>query len=189
MNQLYKLLIEAGPLVIFFVANAQVGIFNATAIFMVVMIVAMIAAKVLLKEISLMMWISVGLVVVFGSATIYFEDETFIKLKPTILYSLFAATLLLGTALKKPFIRTVMEAGFPPMEDIAWDKMNFRWGLFFVFCALLNEYVWRNYDTDTWIAAKLWLFMPLSFVFALSQLPLIMKYQMGEPEPEKDSAD
>ncbi|WP_417316710.1 septation protein A [Emcibacter sp.] len=189
MNQLYKLLIEAGPLVIFFVANGQVGIFSATAIFMVVMIISMIASKILLGQISTMMWISVGLVVVFGSATIYFEDETFIKLKPTILYSMFAATLLLGTALKKPFIRNVMEAGFPPMEDIAWHKMNFRWGLFFIVCALLNEYVWRNYSTDTWIAAKLWLFLPLSFVFAMAQLPLIMKYQKEEPAEDTPSTD
>lgn len=188
MNQLYKLLIEAGPLVIFFVANSKVGIYNATAIFMVVMILAMIASKVLLKEISLMMWISVGLVVVFGSLTIYFEDETFIKIKPTILYSLFAAALLLGSALRKPFIRNVMEAGFPPMEDIAWHKMNLRWGLFFVFLAVLNEYIWRNFDTDFWLKSKLWLFLPLSFVFALAQFPLIMKYQIPEEE-SSDSSD
>ncbi|WP_138381008.1 septation protein A [Luteithermobacter gelatinilyticus] len=186
MNQLYKLLIEAGPLVIFFIANGQWGIYAATAVFMTAMIISMVASRILLKEISLMLWLSVALVTIFGGATLYFEDEAFIKIKPTILYSLFAAVLLLGTLLKKPFIRNVMEAGFPPLEDVAWTKMNFRWGVFFLFCALLNEYIWRTYDTQTWIAAKLWLFMPLSFVFAMAQVPLIMKYQIEEDAPEKE---
>ncbi len=189
MKQVIKLLIEMGPIVVFFYANSYYadenglgGIIPATKIFMVAMAISMIFSKILLKKITIMLWISAGLVAIFGGLTIYFDNEIFIKIKPTILYTLFSLTLLGGYAFGKPFIKNLMEAGFPPMAEIAWMKMSRNWGLFFIGCALLNEYVWRNYSNEDWISAKIWVFMPLSFVFAMAQMPLVMKHQIDEED-------
>ena len=145
MNQLIKLLIELGPIIIFFYANGQYadengmgGIVPATKVFMVAMSISMICSKLILKKIATMLWISAVLVGVFGGRTIYFDSELFIKIKPTILYTFFAITLLVGYAKGKPLIKTLMEAGFPPIKDIAWMKMSRNWGLYFAFSAILN---------------------------------------------------
>ncbi|MAU40918.1 MAG: septation protein A [Kordiimonas sp.] len=189
MNQLLKLLIEAGPIILFFIANGQWGLMTATAIFMAAMIVSMGMSYALTKHIPLMLWISVFLVLVFGGATLYFDDELFIKLKPTILYGLFSVTLMFGYLTKRPLIKTLFESGFPPLADIAWHKMTRNWGLFFAAMALLNEYIWRNYATDTWIASKLAVFLPLSLVFAMAQTPLILKYQQDDDTDDSPSAN
>lgn len=192
MNQIIKLLIELGPLVVFFYANSHFsdesgvgGIIPATQVFMVAMAISMVCSKIFLKKIAVMLWISAGLVCVFGGLTVYFDNEIFIKLKPTILYTLFAITLLGGYAAGKPFLKNLMEAGFPPIEDIAWLKMSRNWGFFFIACAILNEILWRSLSNADWIAAKIWVFMPLSFVFAMAQMPIVMKYQIEE-EGEED---
>jgi len=193
MNQIIKLLIEIGPIVVFFYANGTYsdadgagGIIPATKIFMVAMIISMIFSKIIFKKIAIMLWVSAGLVAIFGGLTIYFDNEIFIKVKPTILYGLFAATLLGGYAFGKPFIKNLMEAGFPPMEEIAWMKMSRNWGLFFVGCAILNEILWRNLSNADWIATKIWVFIPLSFIFALAQMPIVMKYQLDEDDEKED---
>lgn len=187
MKQVIKLLIELGPIIVFFYANGEYsdengagGIIPATKIFMVAMAISMICSKIFLKKIAMMLWVSAALVSIFGGLTIYFDSEIFIKLKPTILYSLFAITLLGGYAVGKPFIKNLMEAGFPPIEDIAWMKMSRNWGLFFLGCAILNEILWRNLNNADWIAAKLWVFMPLSFIFAIAQMPIVLKHQLEE---------
>lgn len=151
---------------------------------MVAMAVSMICSKIFLKKIAVMLWVSAALVGVFGGLTIYFDSEVFIKIKPTILYSFFAVILLGGYAMGKPFMKTLMEAGLPPIEEIAWMKISRNWGLFFVFSAILNEALWRNLSNADWIAAKLWIFMPLSFIFAMSQMPMIMKHQIEEAEED-----
>ncbi len=191
MNQIIKLLIELGPLVVFFYANSHYsdengvgGLIPATQVFMVAMAISMVASKILLKKIAVMLWISAGLVGVFGGLTVYFDSEIFIKIKPTILYTLFAITLLGGVAFGKPLLKNLMEAGMPPIEEIAWMKMSRNWGLFFICCAILNEVLWRNLSNADWISAKIWVFMPLSFVFAFAQMPIIMKHQIEEDEAE-----
>ncbi len=189
MNQIIKLLIELGPIVVFFYANSHYsdengmgGIIPATKVFMVAMMISMVCSKIILKKIALMLWISAGLVAIFGGLTIYFDNEIFIKLKPTILYTLFAATLLGGYLAGKPLLKNIMEAGFPPIEDIAWMKMSRNWGLFFVGCAVLNEILWRTLNNADWIATKIWVFMPLSFIFAMAQMPIVMKHQIDEDD-------
>ncbi|MDG1438946.1 MAG: septation protein A [Emcibacteraceae bacterium] len=191
MNQIIKLLIELGPIVVFFYANGQYsdengvgGIIPATKVFMVAMAVAMVCSKIFLKKIAMMLWISAVLVGVFGGLTIYFDSEIFIKIKPTILYTFFALVLLVGYAMGKPFMKTLMEAGFPPIEDIAWMKMSRNWGLYFLFSAILNEILWRNLSNADWLAAKIWVFMPMSFIFAMAQMPIIMKHQIEEPKDD-----
>lgn len=186
---LIKLLIELGPIALFFYlydAKDMETVYTAVGGFMAAMVVSLIASKMLLKEISLMLWISCGLVMILGGLTIYFHNELFIKIKPTILYSLFAVTLLGGVAFNKPFIKNVMEAGFPPMAHSDWMKLSRNFGLYFVGCAILNEYIWRNFDFETWIATKIWVFVPLSFVMMLTQMPTLMKYMQDEPPKGDD---
>ena len=191
MNQIIKLLIELGPLIIFFYANSHYadengagGLIPATKIFMVVMPISMICSKIFLKKIALMLWITAGFVGVFGGLTIYFDSEIFIKIKPTIIYSLFGTILLGGYAAGKPFIKNLFEAGLPSVEEIAWMKMSRNWGLYFLASAMLNEYIWRNYSNEEWLWSKIWVFMPLSFVFAMAQMPIIMKHVIEEEGAE-----
>ncbi|MDG1708947.1 MAG: septation protein A [Emcibacteraceae bacterium] len=191
MNQIVKLLIELGPIVVFFYANGQYsddngvgGIIPATKVFMVAMAISMVCSKIFLKKVAVMLWVSAALVGVFGGLTIYFDSEIFIKIKPTILYTFFALTLLGGYAMGKPFMKSLMEAGFPPIADIAWMKMSRNWGLYFLFSAVLNEVLWRNLSNADWIAAKMWVFMPMSFIFAMAQMPIIMKHQLEEPKDD-----
>lgn len=192
MKQIVKLLIELGPLVIFFYANGQYsdengvgGLIPATKIFMVAMAISMICSKIFLKRIALMLWISAGFVGVLGGLTIYFDSELFIKIKPTIVYTLFATILLGGYAVGKPLIKNLFEAGLPQIEHIAWMKMSRNWGLYFIGAAILNEYIWRNYSNADWVLAKIWIFTPISFVFAMSQMPMLMKHVIEDENDAK----
>ncbi|PCI32912.1 MAG: septation protein A [Alphaproteobacteria bacterium] len=184
-KQLLKLVIEMFPIVLFFYAydaKDMETVYLATKVFMGAMVISMIASKLVFKKIGLILWISGGLVGILGGATIYFHNELFIKLKPTILYSFFAAALLGGLAFGKFFLKNVFEAGFPPLPDEAWKTLTFRFGLFYVFNAVLNEVIHRNFEFDIWIATKLWLFMPLSLLFMMAQMPMLMKYMDVEEE-------
>ena len=187
-KQLLKLFIEMFPIVLFFYAydaKDMESVYLATKVFMVAMVVSMIASKLVFKKIGLILWISGGLVGILGGATIYFHNDLFIKLKPTILYSFFALALLGGLAFGKFFLKNVFEAGFPPMPDDAWKKLSFRFGIFYIFNAVLNEAIHRNFDFDTWISTKLWLFMPMSLLFMMAQMPMLMKYM--DVEEKEDS--
>lgn len=178
-KQLLKIFIEIFPIIIFFYAydakNLE-SVYLATKAFMAAMALSLVASKLIFGRIGLILWISGGLVGILGGATIYFHNELFIKLKPTILYSFFAVTLLGGMRYKKYFLKNIFEAGFPPLPDDAWRKLTFRFGIFYIFNAILNEIIHRNFSFDTWIATKIWLFMPLSILFMLAQTPLLMKY-------------
>lgn len=186
MQAVVKLLIELGPLVTFFVVNGKFGVFHGTAAFMVATVAAMIAAKLSSGRIPVMLWVSGVVVLVFGGATLIFENDLFIKLKPTIIYALFGGILFFGLWTGKPYLKTVMEASFPALSDTGWTIMTRRWAWFFVVMAVLNEIVWRLFSTDTWVASKLFLFMPLSFVFAILQVPLIQRHTPPEADAEGD---
>ncbi|MBL4802460.1 MAG: septation protein IspZ, partial [Emcibacter sp.] len=166
-------------------AKDMESVYLATKVFMAAMVGSMIASKIVFKKIGLILWISGGLVGILGGATIYFHNDLFIKLKPTILYSFFAIALLGGLAFGKFFLKNVFEAGFPPMPDDAWKKLSFRFGLFYIFNAVLNEVIHRNFAFDTWIATKLWVFMPMGLLFMMAQMPMLMKYM----DVEEDKAD
>lgn len=177
MQTLIKLFIELGPLVTFFVVNGKAGILVATAAFMAATVAAMVASYLLRHTVPVMLWISAIVVTIFGGATLYFEDDTFIKLKPTIIYALFAIILFYGLWTKRPYLRLVLGETFPALTSQGWIILTQRWAWFFTALAVLNEIIWRTVSTDTWVAAKLFVFLPLSFVFAIAQVPLIERSQ------------
>ena len=185
MRKIVKFLIEVGPLLAFFMVNSRFGIMPATAAFMAATIAAMVAAYVMERKIPIMLWVSGAVVLVFGGATIYFHDETFIKLKPTIVYVMFSGAMFFGLFTGKSYLKTVMEAAFPPLSDEGWRVMTLRWAWFFVAMAVMNEIVWRNFSTSFWISFKLFGALPLSFIFAAFQMPLINRHIIDEePVPE-----
>ncbi len=188
MRKFAKFAIEMGPLLIFFLFNSQLGIIPATGAFIVATVASMIASYLLFKKIAIMLWVSGIVVAIFGGATIYFNDETFIKLKPTIVYMLFAGVLFTGILLKRSFLKVVMDAAFPPLSDEGWRIMTVRWAWFFVAMAILNEIVWRNFDTDIWVNFKVFGALPISFIFAMCQMPVINRHMLdAEPVTETDN--
>jgi intracellular septation protein len=181
MNPFLKLGLELGPLILFFVANAYFGLFWATGIFMVATIVTLAVSWALTRRLAIMPLVSAVVVMIFGTLTLYLQNETFIKIKPTIIYLLFGGTLLGGLALGRPLLGYVFDSVFR-LDDAGWRKLTFRWGLFFLVMAAVNEIVRLYFSTDTWVAFKAFGFVPLTIAFTLSQMPLIQKHALPEPE-------
>ena len=175
-HPMFKLATELGPLIVFFVANAKFNLFAATGAFMVAIVAAMIASYVVTRHVPMMALVTGVIVLVFGTLTLVLHDETFIKMKPTIINGLFGAVLLGGLALGRPLITYVLDAVFN-LTDEGWRKLTLRWGIFFLVLALLNEIVWRNFSTDFWVSYKVFGTMPLTFLFAAAQVPLLMRYE------------
>ena len=178
-----KLLIELGPLLVFFCVNAAYGIYAATASFMVVTLASLGFALWRYHKLPIMPLVSGVVVLVFGSLTLYLRDDTFIKLKPTLVYLIFAGMLGAGFLFKKPLLELLLGSAFALSEE-GWRKLTWRWILFFVAMAVVNEIVWRNFSTDVWVSFKAFGFLPITFLFALAQMPLIQRYsepQAGRP--------
>lgn len=172
---LAKLALDIGPLVLFFVVNGRWGIYAATGVFMVAVIVALIVSYAMIRRFPVMTVVSAVIVMVFGGLTIWLHNDTFIKMKPTIIYALFAGVLGIGLLMRKPLLATVFDAMFH-LTDEGWRKLTIRWALFFLFMAVLNEIVWRTQSTDFWVAFKLFGAIPITFVFAMLQYPLMTKH-------------
>lgn len=170
-----KLAIDLGPLLVFFAVNAWYGIFPATAAFMAVIILALVASRVLLGKISPMPLITAALVMVFGGLTLFLQDETFIKIKPTVLYILFAAVLFGGMATNRLFLQIVMGEAISLTRE-GWRILTVRWATFFLVLAGLNEIIWRSTSTDVWVSFKVFGLLPLTFVFAALQIGLLQKH-------------
>ena len=175
LNPVLKLVLDIGPLVLFFVANSKFGIFYATGAFMVAVLVALAASYVMTRHIAVMPVVTAGIVLIFGGLTLLLHDELFIKLKPTIIYILFGGTLVGGLLFGKPLLGIVFDSVFHLQEE-GWRKLTWRWALFFLALAILNEIVWRTQTTDFWVSFKLFGVVPLTFLFAALQYPLITKY-------------
>jgi len=179
LNPLLKLALELGPLAVFFFANARFGIFTATAAFMVVTIVALAVSWGLTRRLAIMPIVTGIVVFVFGGLTLFLQDEIFIKMKPTIVNTLFGAVLLGGLALGRPLLGYVFDSVFK-LDAEGWRKLTFRWGLFFFVLAALNEIVWRSFSTDFWVSFKVFGIMPLTILFTLTQMPLIQRHALPE---------
>ena len=177
-----KLLIDLGPLLIFFLVNffapvpSALKIFVATGAFMVAMVVAMIFSALRYRHISPLLWFSGVMVVVMGGLTIWLHNESFIKLKPTIYYALVAALLGFGLATDRPLLQRVLGSTYPGLSEEGWRKLTRNWALFFAFMAALNEAVWRNSSTDFWVGFKLWGALPLTFLFAAANIPMLLRH-------------
>ena len=194
VNPVLKLVLELGPLIVFFFANARgewlmekipalgsLGgpIFVATALFMIATALALVVSWFVMRSLPIMPLVSGVVVFVFGALTLFLHNDIFIKMKPTIVNTLFAAVLLGGLVFGKSLLGYVFNSAFH-LDAEGWKKLTFRWGLFFLFLALVNEVVWRSFSTDTWVAFKVWGIMPITLIFTFSQMPLIMRHSLDE---------
>jgi intracellular septation protein len=187
-HPLFKLATELGPLVVFFIANAKFHLFVATGAFMVAVVAAMIASYVVTKHVPIMALVTGVIVIVFGTLTLVLHDETFIKVKPTIIYSLFAVVLGGGLLFGRSFIAVMFDQMFN-LTPQGWRSLTLRWALFFFALAILNEAVWRTQTTDFWVNFKVFGVTPLTMLFALTQMPLIKRYQVEPVSLEVSEAE
>lgn len=189
MNQWVKLLIDLGPLLIFFFANSQFGIIAATGAFMVATLIALVSGYAMTRTLPKMHLVSGAFVLVFGGLTVWLHDDTFIKIKPTLVYSLFAAVLFFGLMAGKHPLRYLFDSAIPGMSEKGWRILTLRWGWFFVAMAVANEIAWRSVSTDVWVGMKLWAFLPASFLFAFLQTRLILRESdLGKPEEAQEDS-
>lgn len=199
INPLLKLALELGPLLVFFFANARGAwlserfpalaafggpIFIATGLFMIATAIALAASWSLTRSLPIMPLVSGIVVFVFGGLTLWLQDDVFIKMKPTIINTLFGAVLLGGLWFGKSLLGYVFDSAFS-LDAEGWRKLTLRWGLFFLFLAIVNEIVWRSFSTDTWVAFKVWGIMPITLAFTFSQMPLIMRHSLDEKFQKK----
>jgi intracellular septation protein len=180
-SPLIKLAFDLGPLILFFVAFKYADIYVATGVFMAATLAALGFGYMTTRKLSPMPLITAIIVVIFGGLTLYLKNDTFIKMKPTVLYAFFGIILLGGLAFKRLFIKAVFAQAFE-LDEEGWRKLTWRWGFFALFLAVLNEVIWRNFSTDIWVDFKVWAIIPLIFLFALAQTPLVMKHQIEEIE-------
>lgn len=183
----FKLATELGPLLVFFAANAKFGLFVATAAFMVAIMAAMIASYAVTRHIPLMAVVTGVIVIVFGTLTLVLHDETFIKVKPTIIYALFAAVLGGGLLFGRSFIAIMFDQVFN-LTPRGWRLLTMRWALFFAAMAILNEFVWRTQSTDFWVNFKVFGAVPLTMIFAMMQMPLTRRYHLEPATLEASDA-
>jgi intracellular septation protein len=184
-----KMLIEIGPLVAFFLANARGGIFVGTAVYMVAAAIALGANWWLARKVALLPIVTLGFVLAFGVLTLALHDDVFIKMKVTIINMLFGLMLLGGLVFDRPLLKLAL-GGTIDLDAEGWRKLSLRWGLFFLGIAALNEIVWRNVATDSWVNFKVFAILPLTLGFALLQAPLMQRHMRPEaPEGEAAATD
>ncbi|MFZ3484425.1 septation protein A [Sphingomonas sp. 3-13AW] len=183
-----RMALDYGPLAVFFFANMLAGrlhlpdmvdslarVLISTAAFMVATFIAILVSHIKTGRISPMLWISGALVLVFGGLTLYFRDDTFIKVKPTIVYAMFAAVLGFGLATGRPLLQSLLEGAYPGLSAAGWRKLTINWTWFFAGMAVLNEIVWRNSSWDFWVGFKLWGAVPLTLLFAIANVPMLLR--------------
>lgn len=196
INPILKFALELGPLLVFFFTNArgeklaeafpvfeQLGgpLFIATAAFMATTVIALSVSWVMTRTLPVVPLVSGVVVMVFGALTLYLQDETFIKMKPTIVNSLFGGILLGGLLFGKSLLKYVFGAAFE-IDNEGWRILTIRWGIFFFVMAVVNEVIWRNFSTDFWVAFKVWGNIPISILFTVLQFPLLKRHALDSEE-------
>ena len=187
-HPMFKLATELGPLIVFFVANAKFNLFVATGAFMVAIVAAMIASYVVVRHVPVMAIVTAVIVLVFGTLTLVLHDETFIKVKPTMVYGLFAAILGGGLLFGRSFIAILFDQVFN-LTAKGWRILTARWALFFLGMAILNEAIWRTQSTDFWVNFKVFGAIPITMAFALFQMPVIKRYHLEPASLEASEAE
>ena len=190
--------VDYGPLLVFFLTYkwfspedgadmiAEVAaVIAGTTAFIFAAIIALAVSKFRLGKISPMLWLSTALIVGFGALTIYFQDERFIQWKPTIVYAIFAVALLVGVARGVSLLKVLLDAAFEGLDDTGWLKLSRNWGLFFIVLGVLNTVLIYTVSFETWLGMKLWLFLPLTFLFTFTQVPMLMRYGLAVGEEEE----
>lgn len=179
MKSLYKLLIDIGPLAVFFIFYTRSGLQASILPFMVATVIAVLFSYILEKKIPIMPTFGAGIVLLFGGLTIYFDNDVFFKMKPTIINLLFAVILYGGILINKPLLKYLLGAALK-LEEEGWKILTQRWIGFFIALAILNEVVWRTQSTDIWVNFKVFGILPITFIFTMTQFPLIKKYQIED---------
>jgi intracellular septation protein len=197
VSPLFRIALDYGPLVVFFVANLlasklplpdmvdSIGqVLIASSAFMLASLASIVVSKWKTGHISPMLWLSAGLVIVFGGLTLYFRDDTFLKMKPTIVYAMFASILTYGVITGRPLLQQLLETAYPGLSALGWRKLTVNWAVFFAFMAVLNEVVWRHSTWDFWVGFKLWGAVPLTLLFAVANIPMLLRHGL---QMEKDA--
>ena len=189
--------LDFGPLLVFFLAykfggsdtDPTQGPLVGTAVFMVAIAIAVVVSKWKLGRVSPMLWLSAVLVVGFGSLTLWFRDPKFIQIKPTLIYVFFAVLLIGGVLRGKAMLKYVLEAAYAGLSDEGWRKLSLNWGLFFLVLAGLNEIFRRPewFSFDTWLLIKVWGVTAATFLFAMANIPMLMRHglSLGDETPDK----
>ena len=187
-----RLLIDLGPLLVFFLVNffapvpQTIKIFYATGAFMAAMLAAMLFSYVRYRHISPMLWFSGGMVVILGAVTIWLHNDTFIKMKPTLVYLAIAFVLLFGLLTRRNLLQMVLGSAYPGLSERGWRVLTRNWVAFFIVMAVANEAVWRSTSTDFWVGFKLWFFLPATFLFAIANVPMLMRHGLQLSEAKED---
>lgn len=196
-----NVLVDYGPLLVFFltyryfspggedIAGEIFAVVRGTGAFIVAAVIALVVSKWRLGKVSPMLWLSTALIVGFGTLTIYFADEFYVQFKPTMIYTLFGAALLIGWWRGKALLKTLLEAAFEGLSDEGWLKLSRNWGLFFLALAALNETLRLTLDFGDWLAAKLWVFLPLTFLFTFTQLPMLLRNGLSVDAVDEETAN
>ncbi|WP_380874873.1 putative intracellular septation protein A [Sphingomonas sp. DBB INV C78] len=179
------LLLDFGPLLVFFLAYKFYGVFVGTAVFMIAICAAVLVSKIRLGHVSPMLWLTAVLVIGFGGLTIYLHDERFIQIKPTIIYVGLAGLLFIGLARGKPMLKYVLEAAYDGLSDAGWLKLSRNWAWFFLAMAVANEVLRYSVSFGDWLTIKTWGLTLVSIVFGIAQLPMLMKNGLTVPEAEQ----
>lgn len=179
--------VDYGPLVVFFAAYWFAGLMPATAALLAVTAVMLAVSLIVERRVPVVPLVTAAVVGIFGGLTLWFQDETFIKMKPTIVQALFSAVLLGGLAMGKPLLKPVMQVSWP-MDDTGWRRLSFRFAIFFAAMAGLNELVWRTQSTDFWVNFKIFGILGLTLAFVATQTPLMQRHHLAEDD-ERASGD
>ena len=194
-----NVLVDYGPLLIFLgvyrwnapaeadAAGEILAIIYGTIAFMVAAVAALLFSKFKLGKVSPMLWFSTALIVGFGALTIFFGDPVFVQLKPTIIYSVLGIALLIAAWRGRALLQILLEAAFEGLSQEGWLKLSRNWGFFFLALAALNEGLRAYLSFESWLWAKLWVFMPLSFLFTFSQIPMLMKHGLSLEDAEEEA--
>jgi intracellular septation protein len=191
-NGTSQLLVDLGPVIVFMLtynlARGRVPegeqIYWATGVFLVATVVAVAYAWFVQKRVPPMLIVTTVVVMIFGGLTLALRDPVFIKVKPTIVNLLYAGAILGGLVVKQNVWKMLFQGAFPALPEKVWTVFALRWGLFFIFLAGLNEFIWRTFSESFWANFKVFGVMPLTFLFMLANMPLLMKHMPAEDKTQ-----